>query len=176
MMELIEQKFVKINFIFLMLLILNSCQTEVQDGKLECVLDNIKVDLDEVEIEVGQHDGWTDTSALILITFHKKSLNIPIGGNLKGVYKGRDIYFYQTTIDSLDTKKYSQIPNDIRWKSFTPKELDEDIIQPPYNPVNIQIEYNRKKNCFERVIRGKGFISESISKCSCREVEELISE
>jgi CRISPR/Cas system endoribonuclease Cas6 (RAMP superfamily) len=159
-----------------MLMSFSSCQETPQKAILECILNASEIDINGVDILVGQVDGWTDTTSLISIVYHKKSIVISIESNLKGQYKGREIYFYQSTVDSLDNRKYKQIPNDIIWKSFIPKELDENSIQPPYNPDQIQIEYNRKKNCFERVIKGKGFISESISKCSCGDVEELIGE
>lgn len=152
-----------------MLILFNSCQERrVQDEKLECILNSIKINLAGMDIEVSQHNGWTDTTALMLVTYHRKSMNIPIGSNLKGLYKGKDIYFYQSTIDSLDTKKYRQIPNNITWNNFIPKKIDENIIQPPYDPINIQIEYHTKGNCIAEVIRGKGYINEKIfSGCKC---------
>lgn len=168
MMELIGQKFVKINIIILMLMFFYSCQEIIHDKKLECILDSIKVNLDEKEIEVGQHNGWTDTTNLILITYHRKSMNGSVVSKLKGLYKGRDIYFYQSVVDSLDNGKYAQIPNSIDWNNFTPKEIDENIIHPPYDPINIQIEYNMNSNCIVAVIKGKGYINpENISKCKC---------
>jgi hypothetical protein len=151
-----------------MLVFFSSCQETVQDGDLECILNAAEVDINGVDIMVGQVDGWTDTTSLISIVYHKKSIDIPIGSNLKGLYKGRDIYFYQSAVDSLDNKKYSQISNSIVWHNFTPKEMDEDFISPPYDPINIQVEYNIKRNCIGEVIRGKGYINkEVISKCRC---------
>lgn len=168
MMVLIEQGYARIKITILILILFSSCQKRVQDGKLECILNSIEVDANEMDIEIGQHNGWNDSTALILVTYHKKSLDIPMGSNLKGLYKGNDIYFYQSSIDSSDNKKYNQIPNNIRWKEFIPKEMDESIIQPPYDPVNIQIEYNLKGNCIVAVIRGKGYINEKLlSRCKC---------
>ncbi len=147
----------------------NSCEKKVQDGKLECILDNIKVDLNGMDIEVGQHNGWTDTTALILITYHKKSANIPISGNLKGKYKGNDIYFYQTNVDTVDTHKYKQIPNNIKWRAFVQQKVSDDFIMPPYDPISLQVEYNIKRNCIGDVFKGKGYLLDNaVSKCSCK--------
>jgi hypothetical protein len=168
-MELIEQKFVKNNIVLgvLIFLMLNSCQTRMQEGKLECILNNIEVDANGMDIEVGQHNGWTDTTTLILVTYHKKSLGIPIDCNLKGRYKGTDIYFYQSNVDTLDRQQYVQIPNNISWNNFI-QEIDEDFFQPPYDPVEIQVEYNDKRKCFGNVIKGKGYINgKIISECKC---------
>lgn len=119
-------------------------------------------------IEVGQHNGWTDTTSLILITYHKKPLKIPLGVALKAEYKGQDIYLYQSVIDSVSNKKYRTISNNIAWRSFTPEKLDEDFILPPYDPINIQIEYNFRNDCIIDVIRGKGYVDQRlISECKC---------
>lgn len=114
-----------------------TCKQEVHAGKLECLLESLKIELKGMVIEVGQHNGWNDTTSLIMVTYHKKSLKIPIERNLKGSYKGKDIYFYQSTIDSLDKQKYSRIPNGINWVNNTPKKMDEDYFMPPYDPINI---------------------------------------
>src|SRR5690554_7089254 len=139
MMELIKQKLIKTSGILLILILYCSCQEVVQDRKLECLLESIKVDLDAVEIEVGQHNGWTDSTALILITYYEKPLKTPTKGNLKGLYNGKNIYYYQSVVDSLDNKKYNQIPNSIIWSKFIPVEMDKDFISPPYDPINIQV-------------------------------------
>jgi hypothetical protein len=169
MMELTKQRLLNnIGFLILIFMLLNSCNKKIQSGKLECILDSIKVDVNEMDIEVGQHNGWTDTTTLILVTYHRKSMDISIGSKLKGVYKGSDIYFYQSIVDSLDTKKYRQIPNNIIWNDFIPKKIDKNIIQPPYDPINIQIEYNTKKECIGDVIKGKGYLNgKIISECKC---------
>lgn len=173
MMELIKQRFVKINIIFFILVLFNSCQERVQDGKLECILDSIKVDVNGMNIEIGQYNGWTDTTVLILVTYHRKSMNIPISGNLKGVYKGNDIYFYQENVDTLDAHEYKKIPNNINWNTFVQKILDSNIIQPPYDPIGVQIEYNIKRDCVSNIVKGKGYrMNNIISKCDC---ENLIA-
>lgn len=167
MMGLIEQRFVKISIIFLILQY--SCQEVVREEKLECLLESIEIDLNEIEIEVGQHNGWTDTTALILITYHRKSLAMPVvESNLKGLYQGTDIYFYQSRVDSLDKKIYNQIPNNIVWRSFASSEMNEDVIPPPYDPINVQVEYNFDKNCIGKIIKGKGYIDlKTVAKCKC---------
>ena len=170
MMELTKQRFVKINIVFfiLILVLFHSCQKRVQNGKLECILDSIKVDVDGMDIEVGQHNGWTDTTALILVTYHRKSIDIPISGNLKGMYKRNDIYFYQTNVDTLDTREYQQVPNNINWYAFEQEMIDDNIIHPPYDPISVQVEYNVKRSCIGDVIKGRGYIMDNILlKCNC---------
>lgn len=170
MMELIKQRFIKSKFILgiFLLVLFNSCTKRMQDGKLECILESIKLNTKEMDIEVGQHNGWTDSTALILITYHRKASGIPISGNLKSTYKGNDIYFYESKVDSTDTKNYKQIPNNISWTEYT-EEIDNDFFYPPYDPINIQVEYDLGANCFGEVIRGKGYIKDNIfSKCECK--------
>lgn len=163
---------IKITLILFMLILFMltvfSCKESSKNVKLECLLDSINVDLDNVDILVGQANGWTDTTALILITYHKESIKVPIGSRFKSTYKGHDIFFNQESIDTLNTKKYRRIPNNIKWKRHNPKEMDDDYIVPLYNPIQVQIEYNIKRNCFGNIIRGKGLIKEkSIEKCKC---------
>lgn len=170
MMELIKQRFLNISIYLgiLPLILTVSCKEKSVEGRLECILDNINVDKKGINIEVGQHNGWTAGTVLILITYHKESNKIPIIGNLKGEYRGNDIYYYQANIDSLDQNKYKQISNNIIWQNCIPQEMDNDFISPPYDPINIQIEYNLKKDCIVRIIRGEGFVNKnSMSKCIC---------
>lgn len=169
MMELTERKSVKINIIIFLLGWLISCNVDKSTMPLECMILGINVDMEKKIIEVGQHNGWSDSTSLILITFHHKSMAYLIHGTSKGLFKGNDIYFYQSTVDSLDDKKYNQIPNNISWKNFTPKELPKDFIMPPYDPIQIQLEYNFNRNCVGDVIRGEGFIKKDvINKCKCQ--------
>lgn len=168
MMELIELKSVRISILLLMMVVFYSCEEAFQDRTLECLLRSIKVDLEGMEIDVGQHDGWTDSTSLMLITYHRISSEVHISSDLKGTYKGKDIYFYQRTIDSLDKKKYKRIPHDIKWEKITPRRIEENYFPPPYDPINIQVKYNYERNCFEEVIGGKGYIDvKSISNCKC---------
>jgi hypothetical protein len=169
MMELIKQRFLNISlYLGILTLLLFSCIKKSVEGSLECILDNINVDKKGINIEVGQHNGWTDATVLILVTYHKKSNEISISGNLKGEFRGNDIYFYQSNIDSLDKKKYKQISNNINWQNYIPLEMDEDYISPPYDPINIQIEYSLKKECIVQIINGEGFINKNrISVCMC---------
>ena len=171
MMELIKQGFIKNNFIFgmfLLLVLLDSCTKKMQDGTLECILESAKLNTNEMYIEVGQHNGWTDSTALILITYHRKASGVPISGNLKSTYKGHDIYFYESILDSNDSRKYEQIPNNIYWTEYA-EEVDNDYFYPPYDPVAIHVEYNFQTKCFGEVVRGKGYINDNIlSGCKCK--------
>lgn len=166
MSDLIRQKFVIISiltFIFI------SCNQKDHGDVLECLLDSIAFDLSGIEIEVGQHNGWTDTTALIIITYHKISSEIPIGSTAKGQYNGTNIYFYQTSIDSLDSKMYDTIPNSIDWHYNIPQKIDVDFITPPYDPNNIQVEYNFQKKCIVSVKDKIGLFKEDVfSNCSCK--------
>lgn len=171
MMGLTEQRFLSIKFLIslLTLVFLSSCQKESYDGKLECILESVNIDKKEMNVIVGQHNGWTDSTTLIIILFEEKSMNIPINSTLKGKYKQYDIYFSQGNIDSLDNNQYKQIPNNINWYNFTPEEMDEDYISPPYDPINIQVVYDLRTNCFGEVIKGKGFMTNDFaSKCQCK--------
>ncbi len=172
MMELIELKFTRISIILsvLMLFLFNSCQERVeQQGKLECILESIEIDTKGMNILVGQHNGWTDSTALIVIIFEEKSMEILNNSSLKGRYKENDIYFNQGNVDTLDTREYKQIPNNINWNDFK-EEIDSDFIMPPYDPINIQIEYNVKRNCIGSIVRGEGYIIDNvISKCRCKD-------
>ena len=171
MMELKEQRFISASIFFAMLILFyfSSCQKDLQHGKLECLLERINVDMEGKDILVGQHNGWTDSTALIIVVFEKKSMNIPITSSLQGKYNGHDIYFNQGNVDTLDTLKYKQISNSIKWNEFTSKITDDNIIQPPYNPVSVQVEYNISRDCFNDVIRGKGyFTNDFTSKCGCK--------
>lgn len=137
-------------------------------GTLECLLGSIEQDANEKNIVVGQANGWTDSTALVIILYEDKSLKIPKNGQLKGEYQGNDIYFSNSNIDSLDTQKYSRIPNGIKWKKITPEITEKDFIVPPYNPINIQVEYFFDKNCFGEIVRGEGYIDKlSFTKCKC---------
>lgn len=168
MTELTRQLFIKINMLII-LLTLNACNYKIGDDKLECLLESIVVDRAEKVIVVGQSDGWTDSTALISIIYYQKSLISPNRSRLKGRYKGTDVYFNQAHVDTLDKKKYKQITNSIVWHEFIPEEIDEDFISPPYDPINIQINYNIKRECFGDVIGGEGFINlDIISKCNCK--------
>ncbi len=171
MMGLTEQRLLSIKVIIGLLAFgfLSSCQKGSYDGKLECILESVNIDKKGIVIEVGQDNEWTDTTILILVTYHKKSNEILIGGNLKGVYRGNDIYMYETNSGSTGNKKFNKIPNNINWYNLTPKEIDEDYISPPYDPINIQVEYDLRTNCFGEVFRGKGLIKENIfAKCKCK--------
>lgn len=170
MMELIKQRFLNISLYLglLPLIITISCKEKSVDGRLECILDNINVDKNGINIEVGQHNGWTDGTVLLLITYHEESNKISISGDLKGKYRGNDIYFYQINIDSLDKTKYKQISNNIKWQKCIPYKMNDNYISPPYDPINIQIEYNLKEDCIVKIIGGEGFVKKNdMSKCNC---------
>lgn len=169
MMELIEQRYGRINIILVVLIlaVFNSCHENVQLGALECLLENIENTENKVDILVGQHNGWSDTTALIIVTYHKKSMNIPISSELKGTYNGHDIFFYQTIIDSLDKKKYKQIPNNIIWVNNS-LEIKNETFSPPYDPMSVQVEYNIRTNCIGDVVKGEGYLTNNFrSKCGC---------
>ncbi len=169
MMELMQQRFVRINIVMslLILLFFTSCHKRVQDGRLECVLESIKIDADSMNILVSQVNGWTDSTALIIVVFEKKSMNIPNNSDLKGEYNGYDIYFNQGNVDTLDTREYKQITNNINWKKNSPKIIDETL-HPPYDPISLQIEYNLERNCIGDIVKGKGYMMGSIlSRCKC---------
>jgi len=168
MMGLIELRSVTNSIIFLMLIVSCSCQDEVLTTPLECILDGIEVNLDGMDIDVSQHNGWTDTTALIIIMYHEKSKNVLSRSNLRGRYKGTDVYFTQSNVDTLDKRTYKQIPNQISWEYFKPKEPDKEWLPPPYDPITISVEYDIKKECIKGVIRGKGYVADDIlSKCKC---------
>lgn len=171
MMELIELRFVRTNIIIItfILILFNSCQKRMEQGKLECILESIEADVTGMDILVGQHNGWTDSTVLIIIIFEDKSMNIPNNSRLKGRYKGNDIYFNQGNVDTLDTREYKQIPNNIKWSTFVQKEVSDDFMMPPYDPISLQVEYNIKRNCIRDVFKGKGYmLNNAISKCSCK--------
>jgi len=174
MMELIKLRYVKINIIFVVFLLIlsNSCQEKTEQGrKLECILEGINITTNDVDILVGQHDGWTDSTTLITIIFEDKSMNIPKNSMLKGRYKGNDIYFNQGKVDTLDTREYEQIPNNIKWNTFAEKMLEDDFIQPPYNPISVQVEYNTEGNCVFNIVKGKEYVLKDIlSKCDCKNI------
>jgi len=168
MMGLIELRSVTNSIIFLMLILYCSCRDEVQTRQLECILDSVDVDVSEMDIVVSQIDGWTDTTSLISIIYHSESINISIASDLKGRYRGSDIYFSHRNIDTLDKRTYKKIPNQISWEYFKPKEFDEEWIPPPYEPIVIRVEYDIKRGCIKGVIRGKGYVADDIlSKCKC---------
>ncbi|HMP32467.1 MAG TPA: hypothetical protein PKD85_22855 [Saprospiraceae bacterium] len=169
-MELIKQRLLNIKLVLGLLTLVNfiSCQMEENKGKLECILDGVNIDTKGMIIEVGQANGWTDSTVLLLITYHKKSEEELISCNLKGDYKGNNIYFNQGNIDTMDKRVYIQISNNIKWNNHIPHEMDEDYISPPYDPINIQLEYTLEKNCIIEIIRGKGYFNlKTISKCMC---------
>lgn len=156
----------------LILFLLNSCQKDIQVGMLECILESIDADKEGIDIFVGQTNGWTDSTTLISIMYHKKSIEIAISSNLKGLYKGCDIFFYQTNLDTMDNKIYKQIPNNINWTDFKQKIVEDNMIVPPYEPVVVQVEYNIKRSCISNIIKGDGYITSSIiSKCHCEDNE-----
>ena len=170
MMELIKQRLKNIRLLagLAILVILISCKRELSNGKLECILASIDINKEGMIIEVGQANKWTDSTVLLIITYHEKSEEKLIGSDLKGVYKGINIYFNQGNIDTLDKKIYRQISNNIKWHTYVSEELDEDYIPPPYDPINIHIEYDLEKECVVEIIRGKGLIDlKTISKCKC---------
>lgn len=159
---------IKIISMLLILAIFNSCQQDKQVGMLECLLENIESIEDEVDIDVGQHNGWNDSMSLIIITYHEKSMNIPMNNELKGRYKGQDIYFYQGDINSLDKKEYKQIPNNIVWNNNSIK-IDNEIFAPPYDPISIQIEYHTRRKCFGSAIKGKEYLKSNFGlNCACK--------
>jgi len=169
MMEFIERRLKRIRLLVLILLFFSSCQNTVQEGALECVLEGIKIEFEGKNIIVGQADGWTDSTSLITVLLESKSFNIPISSDLIGIYKGNDIFLNQRSLDSMDSKQYEQIQNNITWKYYLPEiEGNTDIVMPPYEPAIVQIEYNNKKKCFGKIIRGKKIVDNNvISKCSC---------
>jgi hypothetical protein len=169
-MELIKQRLKNIRFLagLAILVILISCKRESSNGKLECILESIDIEKKGMILAIGQHNGWTDSTVLLLITYHNKSEEKLIGSNLKGAYKGSNIYFNQGNLDTLDKKIYNQISNNIKWHNYVSEEMDEDYIPPPYDPINIQIEYDLEKECVFKIIRGKGYIDlKTLSKCKC---------
>lgn len=169
MIKLIKHRFTIINIVFFIVVLVfcNSCKKRLQDGKLDCILDNIAVDVNGMNIEVSQHNGWTDTTVLLSIIYHRKAMNIPISSDFKGVYRGNRIYFSQFNIDSLDRRNYKQIPSNIVWsKNVFKIQEDNTNISFPYNPMSVQIEYDLKTNCISSVIRGKGYMLKNFeSKC-----------
>ncbi|MEZ4910567.1 MAG: hypothetical protein R2774_06865 [Saprospiraceae bacterium] len=170
MMELIKQRLKNIRLLvgLAILVILLSCKRESSNGKLECILESVKIEKKDLDIIVGQHNRWTDSSSLIVILFEEKNMNISNNSKLKGKYSQNDIYYNQGNIDTLDKKKYRQISNSIKWQTHVPHEMEKDYISPPYDPINIQIEYDLDKDCIIDIIRGKGFIdSKTISQCKC---------
>ena len=101
-MELIKLKSIRISvthYIFILFLF-NSCQKRMEQGKLECILESIEVDKEGMNILVGQHDGWTDSTVLIVIVFADKSMNTPYNSSLKGKYK--DLHFASLKRDYLN--------------------------------------------------------------------------
>lgn len=169
MMESTKLRYERIKIILIVLNVglLHSCHESRQTGMLECLLDNIKDTGNKEDILVGQHNGWSDTTALIIITYHKKSMNIPIVSELKGKYKGHNIYFYQTNIDSLDDKRYEQISNNIPWDKNL-LEIEDKALLPPYDPMEVQIEYNIGNDCIGGVVKGKGFLANNFAhECQC---------
>lgn len=166
-MELMKSRClsIKVTFLILTLTTFYSCSGSRQGERtLECLLSSIEYEKDDVYIEVGQHNGWSDTTALIIITYHEKSMNLPNSIDLKGRYNGQDVYFYQTNIDPKDTKQYNQIPNGIIWKNNLHKTKDlENKFHPPYDPVFVQVEYNTKRGC----VNGRGHMVDGFeSKCN----------
>jgi len=142
-----------------------SCSGSQQSKRtLECLLNSIEHKKDDVYIKIGQHNGWSDTTVLIIISYHEKSMNLPNSSDLKGRYNGQDVYFYQTNMDPMDTKEYNQIPNGIIWKKNLHKIKDEESeLPPPYDPMSVQIEYNTKRGCVNSSVY---MIDDSESKCN----------
>ncbi len=158
---------IRIIFMMVILIIFNSCQQDISRGILECLLANVEITDNEVDIVVGQHNAWNDSMSLIIITYHEKSMNIPMDNELKGMYKGQDIYFYQNNVDPLDKREYKQISNNIVWNNNSIKNENE-VLAPPYDPISIQIEYNIRRECFGSAIKGKGYLkNDFVSNCGC---------
>lgn len=130
-----------------------SCNNTKVGNSLECLLDSFMnvCDIEDSDfIEVVQHNGWTDTSMLLIISLHKannaKYVNFE-PTQLKSSYRGYDIYFSQFNVDSSDHKKYEKIPNAINWKIYNKRSRND--FTPPYDPFTIQIEYHIKSKCFK---------------------------
>lgn len=68
MMESTKLRYERIKIILIVLNVglLHSCHESRQTGMLECLLDNIKDTGNKEDILVGQHNGWSDTTALIV--------------------------------------------------------------------------------------------------------------
>ena len=163
MMEFTKPKFMPIKFLLLVFVLASfySChENRARSKMLECLLESLEVQGQDVDVLVGQHNGWDDSTALIIVTFYKKPLKMPIpSSDFVGHYNGKNIYFYQMNIDSADTKQYLQIPSNISWKEdIRPKRESNDIPIMFYHPMSIQIEYNIKKKKFGEVIQGKGYL------------------
>ncbi len=123
---------------------------------LECILTNFILDNDNKlgAFLVGQHDNWSESSSLIIISFIPEDNIHYINADEKSTFNLNEIYFYGTTVDDTSTSfVINKIPNKLEWEPFKSQNSEHD--QPPIDPLSIQIVYNYKKNCLESIIQGE---------------------
>ena len=175
MMEQIERELISLCLSsILMCLMIISCHYKssehqfTNDDILECVLSNFTNisdrNMKEGSFLVGQQNGWTKNSSLIIISYISKEELRFVSADLKSKFKQKKVFFYQNNLNETDLDEYPQFPNKLNWEVYS-NQTSKTVI-PIFDPPTIQLVYNYSKGCIERVIQGKHLLKNDFkSKC-----------
>ena len=172
-MEFIKQRLIYVTKILLFWILFSSCQSlkseKQKDMLLECILSNFITDGDNGNqpgaFLVGQHDNWSESSSLIIVSYIPESDVRYINADEKSRFNQKEIFFYRTEIEAAKTNNIIQkIPNKLEWQPYESQNSGYD--RPPFDPVTIQLVYNYSSNCLEIIISGENNMQkEWESKC-----------
>lgn len=177
-MEFIGQRLIYLCKIFLLCIVLCSCQSIKSDNQedklLECILSSFIIPEDNGNQQgsflVGQHDHWGESTSIIIVSFIPNDKIDLIHAEEKSRFNQFDVYFYRTEIADANKEKIIQkIPNQLKWVPFKSQHSMNDV-QPIYDPATVQIVFNHSSNCVENIIMGENHFQKGWeTKCkSCQ--------
>lgn len=161
-MEFIELRLICLSRILLFCFVLTSCQIYKSDNQkdalLECILTNFITHENNGDFLVGQHDNWTKSTSLIIVSYIPKGDVQYIQAEEKSRFNKKDVYYYREEISHTITENTVQkIANQLKWELFNSQNsINED--QSPYDPITVQLTYNYSSNCIENIVVGERYL------------------
>ena len=172
MMESIEQKLTFVSSLLLFAIVLCSCKSSENSNnekmQLEGILSNIIISKDgdspNGSYLVGQHDGWSTSSSMIIVSYIPSDKAEYINATEKSNFDGKDVFFYRTDLTEITKEsEFKKIPNELSWGAYVSVDSLGSIDQ--FDPLTVQLIYNFSLNCIEKVLSGEMYMRDDYKTC-----------
>lgn len=167
-MEIIKQKFIKINFIIL-LIFFSSC-SKANDSLFECLLnsfiDYYEINSDKYIIYVSEIQGWTDDSSMLILRKEKRSHSRMFSDEKIKMtnFKGIKVYRLISSFDSIPILNDNIISDNLIWSTPEKTYINSNESEIPiiYDPPEVQLIYNYNSKSINSDFNGKDSFKKAV--------------